>query len=128
MSETDLSRSIRDALAKLGVWCIRSGVSIKRGHGGTNSGEPGQPDLCLPALGWLESKVGKGEPSTVQLAWHSRAQREGVNVAVVRSVADAIRVVAEWRGKHENLQRIAQSTSPGDSTGVTSQGPSLRRR
>ena len=37
-----------------GVWAIRMGVSKKRGKRGTQSGEPGQPDLCLPGLGWIE--------------------------------------------------------------------------
>ena len=97
MSETDLSRSIRKELTKLGVWVIRSGVSAKRGKGGTHSGEPGQPDLCLPALGWLETKTRRGEPSPDQLKWHARAARSGVRVAVVRSVSEAISTVREWQ-------------------------------
>lgn len=101
MAETELSRSIRTALRQLGVWVIRSGVTVKRGKGGTQSGEPGQPDLCLPALGWLETKTREGEPSPLQLAWHDRARREGVRVAVVRSAQEAVRVVREWQAERE---------------------------
>ncbi len=101
MAETELSRSIRRELTRLGVWVIRSGVSVKRGKGGTHSGEPGQPDLCLPALGWLETKTKSGEPLPSQVAWHARAAREGVRVAIVRSLAEAIRVVQQWQGKKQ---------------------------
>ena len=105
MSETALSRSIRLALSALGVWVIRvqSGVlavaytptRIHRVH----CAEPGTPDLCLPALGWLEVKTARGEPSRVQLAWHNRAAREGVRVAVVRSVSEAVAVARKWQAE-----------------------------
>lgn len=94
MSETALSRSIRKALATLGVWCIRvqaSSVSV-RVHGA----EPGTPDLWTP-LGWLEVKTLAGELLPSQVAWHLRAAREGVRVATVRSVEQAVRAVREWR-------------------------------
>lgn len=98
-SETALSRSIRKELARLGIWCIRMGVSMKRGKSGTQSGEPGQPDLLLPALGWLETKTPDGELSPVQVAWHSRAAREGLRVAVPVSVASAVRIALRWRSE-----------------------------
>jgi hypothetical protein len=104
MSETDLSRSIRLALATLGVWVIRvQAGTIPALYGATrryiHCAAPGTPDLCLPALGWLEVKTDAGEPSPVQLAWHTRAAREGVRVAVVRSVEQAVRVVREWQAE-----------------------------
>ncbi len=102
MSETQLSRAIVVALKALGVWTIRvqSGV-IPALYGTTrryiHCAEPGTPDLCLPGLGFIEVKTDAGELSPFQLAWHARAAREGVNVAVVRSVSDAVRVVRQWQ-------------------------------
>lgn len=103
MTETDLSRSIRKALAQLGVWCIRvqAGtipLSIAGGARYIHGAEPGTPDLCLPALGWLEVKAAKGKLAPSQAVWHARAAREGVRVAVVRSVEQAVRVVRGWQG------------------------------
>lgn len=97
MSETQLSRSIQLALRKLGVWCIRVQAGIHRVRGGTlHCAERGTPDLCLPGLGWLEIKTDEGELSDDQVAWHIRAARLGVNVAVVRSVEQAVYVAQEW--------------------------------
>jgi hypothetical protein len=104
-SETDLSRSIRKELARLGIWVIRMGVSMKRGRGGTQSGEPGQPDLLLPALGWLETKTTGGELSPVQVAWHSRAARESIRVAVPTSAASAVRIALRWREERAAAER-----------------------
>jgi hypothetical protein len=107
MSETDLSRSIRKELAKLGFWVIRMGVTMKRGKSGTQSGEPGQPDLLLPALGWMETKTQTGELSAVQVAWHDRAQREGIRTAVPTSVASAVRIALRWREEQTEARRRA---------------------
>jgi hypothetical protein len=102
MSETDLSRSIRLALAVLGVWVIRVQAGIHRVRGGTlHCAESGTPDLMLPALGaWLEVKTQGGALEASQVAWHQRATREGVRVAVVRSVAEAVSAVREWQGNN----------------------------
>lgn len=115
MSETDLSRSIRKELAKLGIWVIRMGVSMKRGKSGTQSGEPGQPDLLLPALGWLETKTPDGELSPVQVAWHSRAAREGIRTAVPVSVASAVRIALKWRSEQTGSRQLetARETQRG---------------
>lgn len=115
MSETDLSRSIRKELAKLGIWVIRMGVSMKRGKCGTQSGEPGQPDLLLPALGWLETKTLDGELSPVQVAWHSRAAREGIRTAVPVSVASAVRIALKWREEQTGNRQLetARETQGG---------------
>lgn len=96
MSETQLSHDIQRALNKLGVWCIRvqSGRVKVRG-GWMHLAEEGTPDLYCPALNlWLEIKTPGGEREASQVAWHSRAAREGVKVAVVRSVSETIRAVA----------------------------------
>lgn len=103
MSETELSRSIRRALTQLGVWCIRvqAGVlplSIGGAARYIHGAEPGTPDLCLPAIGWLEVKTAKGKLVPSQVVWHARAKREGVRVAVVRSVGEAVTTVRGWMG------------------------------
>lgn len=105
ISETELSRAIQLALKQLGVWVIRVQAGVIPALYGTtcryiHCAEPGTPDLCLPSLGaWLEVKTRDGEPSPQQLAWHARAAREGVRVAVVRSVEQAVRVVREWQAE-----------------------------
>jgi hypothetical protein len=100
VSETQLSKAIRDALATMGVWVIRSQVKGRTGKRSVATGEPGQPDLYLPALNaHIEVKVGGGKLSAAQIAWHSRAAKHGVRVAVVRTVSQAIGIVRMW--KHE---------------------------
>lgn len=101
-SETALSASIRESLARLGVWCIRvqSGkVRVRRGM--MHLAEPGTPDLLLVgprelAGSWLEVKT-TTDLRPDQIAWHERAARQGVRVAVVRSVEQAVRAVRDWQ-------------------------------
>lgn len=96
--ETILQAQIIKALKTVGVWVIRTQVKGRRSARSVATGEPGMPDLYLPGLGHLEVKY--GEKSTCnddQLAWHARARDAGVNVAVVRSAADAVRIVQLWR-------------------------------
>lgn len=95
--ETILQRKVQDALEAMGIWVIPMAVAGKRSKRSVRTGEPGMPDLCLPALGWIECKVGKGKRSPEQEAWHERAKKEGVWVATVWSLEEAIRVVAERR-------------------------------
>lgn len=103
MKETELSKAIRDALDVLGVWHIRiQSGAIRVGQRFIKMGEPGVPDICLPALGWLEVKTKTGKVSDAQKAWHLRAAKENVKVAVVRSVKEAIDAVMSWR---ENVKR-----------------------
>jgi hypothetical protein len=99
MSETDLSRSIRQALAAMGVWVIRVQAGQHRVKGGVlQCAEPGTPDLFCPALNlWLEVKTPKGALEASQVAWHQRAIREGLQVAVVRAVSDAVQAVQARR-------------------------------
>ncbi len=98
MSETDISRAIREALKKMGVWVVRLQSSGRRGPRSVATGEPGFPDLWTP-YGLLEVKTEKGKLSPEQELWHSRAKAEGVNVATVRSVEEACRVVEQWRAE-----------------------------
>ena len=118
MGETQLSASIRAALAQLGVWCIRVQAGVHRVKGGVlHCAEPGTPDLHLPALGaWLEIKTPKGALEDSQVAWHRRATREGVKVAVVRSVSEAVGVVMEWQreeARHTLKAKPEWAPAPG---------------
>jgi hypothetical protein len=103
MSETDLSKSIQAALAQLGVWVIRvQSGTIPAMYGERrryiHCAEPGTPDLFCPALNlWLEVKTPKGALEASQVAWHQRAIREGLQVAVVRAVSDAVQAVQARR-------------------------------
>lgn len=101
MTETDLQRSIKKALERNGFWVLRMGVNMKRGKRGTQSGEPGTPDLLMlgRARGWLEIKVPGGELSDEQRSWHERAIAQGERVATVTSVEDAIRTAIRWRDR-----------------------------
>jgi len=96
MSETALQRSIIVALEQMGVWVIRTAVKAKRGKLGARTGEPGMPDLWTE-YGWLEIKLPDGVLSHDQKTWHTKAERHGINVETVRSVAQAVSAVQDWR-------------------------------
>ena len=99
MAETDIQRASMRALRSLGFWVIRFGVNKKRGRGGTNSGEPGTPDTCVMGFGWIEYKASEDdELSPAQLAWHAKALKAGIRVAVVWSISQAVQVALAWRG------------------------------
>lgn len=99
-NEQPIQERILKALELRRVWAIRinaGGVSAK---GGYFRGAPaGTPDICVlaPVYGWLEVKRPSGARNKNQLRWHARAEREGVRVAVVRSVAEALAAVEQWR-------------------------------
>lgn len=97
MSETKLSASIRGALAANGFWVVRLGSVGHHGKRSLGTGEPGLPDIMLVGLGFLEVKTDKGKLSAVQVAWHQKATHEGVRVATVRSVRDALTIALAWR-------------------------------
>ncbi len=98
MTESDLQASIMSALRSCGFWVIRTGVTKKRSRShGTNSGEPGMPDLYLPGFGHIEVKLPNEDLSDEQRAWHDRAKRNNVRVAVVTSVEQALRLGISWR-------------------------------
>lgn len=87
------------ALEKLGCWVIRTPVSRKRSRTkGIVAGEPGMPDLCLPALGWMEVKLPGKELDPDQVKWHARAEAHGIRVTTVRSVGEAVGVWKRWVG------------------------------
>lgn len=109
MTETELQNQIMDALTRIGVWVIRSAVSVKRGRYSINTGEPGLPDLCLPVYGWGEVKLPGKELDPDQVKWHERAKKEGVRVATWWSVADAVASVQQWRRENEKA-----SWQPGE--------------
>jgi hypothetical protein len=103
VSETQLVKSIRSALSANGIWNIRvqSGVLTTlygaRKHF-VHCAEAGTPDIFCPAANvWLECKTPTGRVNAAQIAWHSRAEREGVPVVVVRSVAEALDAVRARR-------------------------------
>ena len=98
MVETDIQRGGMRALRSLGFWVVRFGVSRKRGKGGTHSGETGMPDTCVMGYGWIEYKAdADAELSPAQLAWHEKAAKFGIRVAVVWSISQAVQVALSWR-------------------------------
>jgi hypothetical protein len=100
VSETALSKSIRSALESIGVWVERIQAGEHKVRGGyLVCASAGTPDLFCPALNlWLEVKRPKdSDVRPSQTLWHARAEREGVAVVVVRSVAEALDAVRERR-------------------------------
>jgi hypothetical protein len=109
MSETDISRAIRESLTAAGVWCFRvqSGKILTRRGGAIVLCPPGTPDNWTE-FGWLETKDPNRErrktltdTEKAQLAWRLKAAQHGVNVAVVESMQEAFRVVAEWKARRK---------------------------
>ncbi len=98
MSETKLSKEIRDALTDAGIWAMRinSGKVPVRG-GFMHLAPTGTPDvLVIHPYGWLEVK-GDSPTSEEQVKFRERAAKSGVRHAEVRSVEDALRTVLSWR-------------------------------
>jgi hypothetical protein len=105
MSETDLSRAIRKALAAKGYWVdrINSGnvfLSYTSKRTGKTSGrkiamaKPGTPDtLVIDPYCWVETKTPIGKASPEQLEWHRQAQKRGVRATFARSIGEALRYV-----------------------------------
>ncbi len=92
--EIALQRAIVEALQAMGCWVFR----VNSGRSGKVWLAPeGTPDLCLPALGWMEVKLPGKKPSVAQEVWHKRAEREGIRVAVVHSVEEAVSTFLAWR-------------------------------
>ena len=99
MSETELSKAIRDALTRRGFWVERVNAGktkVKRGW--LYGAAIGTPDILViaPVYGWLEVKVELGKLSPEQVTWHDRARNFGIHVEVVRSVEGALRTVEGW--------------------------------
>ena len=98
-SETQLSKSIRDALESMGVWVerLQSG-KIKLRHGWLHCCSPGTPDmLCLwPTVAFLEIKLPGRKLSQEQADWHRRARTAGLEVHRVESVEEAMEHAKRW--------------------------------
>lgn len=99
MNETTLSAQIRQALESAGYWVERmqSGkAKVRRGYMQLCS--PGTPDLLVVSpYGWLEVKVPGKKRNPDQIAWHARAKKLGIRVAVVTSAGDALAEVLFWK-------------------------------
>jgi len=99
MTETQLSKSIRDTLERAGFWVERifSGSARVRGgfiHGASN----GTPDLMvLDPFGFLEVKLPGKDLENDQVLWHVKAAGLGHRIATVRSEEQALRTVMGWR-------------------------------
>ncbi len=105
--ETILQAQIMRALGQMqGVVVWRNAVGTAVYEGGARVeygvGGKGAPDLfCtvqfrgLSIALYLEVKTPEGSVDPHQRQWHSAARRGGNNVAVIRTVADALAVVAE---------------------------------
>jgi hypothetical protein len=98
VSETDISRAIKKALVSLGCMVIRvQSGKVSKGPHWIHLAPTGTPDLCVMTPDaktvWLESKTTTGTLSDEQKAWHAEALKRGHRVAVVRSVAEAVKAV-----------------------------------
>lgn len=109
-SETSLSKAIQQSLTLKGFKVIRvqTGV-VPAVYDGKkrfiHCAPNGTPDLLVitPMLArarlqaaeftWLEVKAVKGKLSKEQTEWHEWARLNGVRVAVVRSISEAIKAV-----------------------------------
>jgi hypothetical protein len=108
VSETQLVRSVLDALAARGIWSWRenSGLTVFGSMGGASRrvvrGAPkGTPDILgvLPGgrLFGIECKSAKGRQNPNQKAWEQRAAKHSVRYGVARSVSDALDLVDAWQ-------------------------------
>lgn len=101
LSETDISREIREALTKSGWKCerINSG-KVKVNGGWMHLAQKGFPDTLVMkpkgVVGFLETKTDIGKLNEDQKAWHAWATKSGFNVATVRSRAEALQAVKMW--------------------------------
>ncbi len=123
VSESTLVTAILKALQLKGVfaWRNNSGLTVlpaqaKSGRRVIKGGEAGSPDIFLVVskrfvpmheprpepiplalLCGLEIKTATGKLQPSQVAWHAKAERHGVRVAVVRGVSEALRQVEQWK-------------------------------
>jgi hypothetical protein len=102
VSETDVSRGIREALRSIG-WTVErlQCGRVKVSGGWMHLCSPGTPDLlCMRApgiVGFIETKVPKtGILSDIQIAWHAWAKKAGINADVAISRQAALNAVKGW--------------------------------
>ena len=122
--ETILRRQIEAAIGALpGVFVHRnevgtavqpSGARVAYGVGG-----PGAPDLLVEVIAnitrlavvlWIEVKTPSGVIEPHQRQWHDAARRTGRNIAVVRTVEEAVDAVYAVQG----YGRILSGTRTGE--------------
>lgn len=99
MTETELSKQIRDKLEFLTCWVerLQSGRTRVRG-GWAHNCSPGTPDLMVlwPVQCFLEVKLPGGKLSKDQVDWHRRAKTAGLEVYVVESVDQVCALSLGW--------------------------------
>ena len=96
--EATLKSAIRAALTALGYLTLKNEIG-RRGRYSFGLGV-GSSDIVVvlrPSgrMVCLEAKVGKAKPTAEQLAWGALVVSHGAEYAIVRSVADAVRIVGE---------------------------------
>jgi len=97
VTETALQAAILGALHRIGAWAWRVNAGQR---GAARMAPAGTPDICVvDPPGWLEVKTTRGRLGAAQDAWHAEAERRGVRVAIVRSVAEAVETVREWESE-----------------------------
>lgn len=107
--ETLIQTEILNGLKRVGIWAFRVGVVKRRGKATSkaNAGEDGTPDIWTE-YGWMEVKV-PGKPLREdQREWHARANRRGIRVGVVESLADAFRLACSWGWHSSNPLNVTQ--------------------
>lgn len=95
MSETALSKLIRDALTRRGVWCERINSGGYRGR--ARGAKKGTPDiLVLKPYGWIEVKRPGEDLLQSQVEWHAKAERLGVRHGIAETIEEAQLLVSLW--------------------------------
>lgn len=115
MRETDLQRAILQALEAKGFWAMRlnSGITpiaATESHARRviRAAPKGTPDiLLLRPFGFLEVKTKDGLLRPTQIAWHQRAGKAGIRVAVARSILEALTTAVAW-DREDRLRRRAR--------------------
>ncbi len=114
-SETQISKSIRDALTALGIWNIRiqSGI-LKIGNRFVHLAPKGTPDILIldydgtgsydgsGKAGFLEVKKDDGKLSPEQIKFQEKADSHNVKLGTVHSVQEAIDTIKSWIEKDKN--------------------------
>lgn len=99
MAAVGLLPGIRTWRNAVGTAVYEGGARVEYGVGGV-----GAPDLLLEVLheptgqwvcAWVEIKTPVGAIRPDQKTWHAAARRTGRNVAIARSVDDALAIVRE---------------------------------
>lgn len=102
--ESSIQSSILEALTASGYWAwrVNSGATVVgegTGQRMFRGAPPGTPDIRIeaPVAGYLEVKRPGEKLSKTQRAWHERAAKHGVRVAIVHSASEALHTMGCWR-------------------------------